>query len=301
MGIWNAIGNVISSGINAWSQSNTNDANARLADRQNQWNLQQWQRENEYNLPANQVQRMREAGLNPDMYYGQNGLMNESAPSPTMERATMYPFQGDFDPINAYYQGELVKAQVDLMNAQADEARSGSGVKRQEERAKRFQNDLNDALSNLDYGEVEVTAPDGSTEVHPVKVNYFLQKHKNELKKQGFDVDKSEYEMKDLLYNYIVLTGVDSEFYSEMFPNYSAHSAALRGSYKLMKLSAEIAEFNKEMVKAESQGAEAFNKWLEKYKDNPVVNLLFILKGIQKSSPSLAAPTAEIAKILLTR
>lgn len=35
-----------------------------------QWNLEQWNRENEYNSPAAQLQRAAEAGMNPNMLYG---------------------------------------------------------------------------------------------------------------------------------------------------------------------------------------------------------------------------------------
>ena len=41
----------------------TNKANKELAEQQNQWNLEQWQRENEYNHPAEQAKRLKEAGL----------------------------------------------------------------------------------------------------------------------------------------------------------------------------------------------------------------------------------------------
>ena len=37
----------------------------------NEWNMQQWQRENEYNAPAQQMTRLEAAGLNPNLMYGQ--------------------------------------------------------------------------------------------------------------------------------------------------------------------------------------------------------------------------------------
>lgn len=43
----------------------TNALNKELAYQQNEWNLQQWNRENEYNKPSAQMERMREAGINP--------------------------------------------------------------------------------------------------------------------------------------------------------------------------------------------------------------------------------------------
>lgn len=66
-----------------WTQANmsdaTNMANLALAKWQYQANLEQWQRENEYNSPAAQMQRYQDAGLNPNLIYGQQNL---SAGSP---------------------------------------------------------------------------------------------------------------------------------------------------------------------------------------------------------------------------
>lgn len=66
------------------------DYNRRMAFQQNQWNLQQWKRENAaliaatnderaYNSPAAQKGRLMAAGLNPDMMYGGSGISNISS------------------------------------------------------------------------------------------------------------------------------------------------------------------------------------------------------------------------------
>lgn len=57
--------------------------NLMLARQQNQWNLEQWERENYYNSPISQMARLRAAGLNPDLMYGQ-GTTGNSAGSPEM-------------------------------------------------------------------------------------------------------------------------------------------------------------------------------------------------------------------------
>lgn len=61
----------------------TRQYNYMLAQRQNQWNLEQWNRENAYNTPSAMMQRYRDAGLNPDMMMS-NGAQNLSAQSPQM-------------------------------------------------------------------------------------------------------------------------------------------------------------------------------------------------------------------------
>lgn len=72
--------------IKAQQQENalTRQYNLMLAKQQNQWNLEQWNRENAYNDPSSQMQRLRTAGLNPDLMY-QNGAAGlQSASSPDM-------------------------------------------------------------------------------------------------------------------------------------------------------------------------------------------------------------------------
>ncbi len=63
----------------------TREYNLNLAKQQNQWNIEQWQREQAaleaergYNTPAAQKARLQAAGLNPDLMYGQGGVSNVS-------------------------------------------------------------------------------------------------------------------------------------------------------------------------------------------------------------------------------
>lgn len=58
--------------------------NLNLAKQQNQWSLDQWNRENNYNTPAAQRLRMAQAGLNPDLVYGNGAAQSLAASSPDM-------------------------------------------------------------------------------------------------------------------------------------------------------------------------------------------------------------------------
>lgn len=55
---------------NYQAQVETNKANADLAAQQNQWNIDQWNRENAYNSPAEQRARFEQAGINPYLALG---------------------------------------------------------------------------------------------------------------------------------------------------------------------------------------------------------------------------------------
>lgn len=54
-----------------------------FANMENQWNIEQWHRQNKYNSPIEQMARLRQAGLNPNLLYGSFNPGNASS-SPTM-------------------------------------------------------------------------------------------------------------------------------------------------------------------------------------------------------------------------
>lgn len=58
--------------------------NFMLAKTQNEWNIQQWERSNEYNNPLNQMLRLKEAGLNPNLVYGNGAGQSLAAPNPQL-------------------------------------------------------------------------------------------------------------------------------------------------------------------------------------------------------------------------
>lgn len=99
--------------------------NEEQIDKQWKRNLEQWHRENAYNSPVQQVQRMKQAGLNPALAYMNGGSFVPAATSPEAgaSRATQYGVATQLDP--------LTMAQVDLMKAQAEDARASADQKEQ--------------------------------------------------------------------------------------------------------------------------------------------------------------------------
>ena len=90
---------------------------------QNAWNMEMWQKENEYNSPAAQVQRLREAGLNP-LFYGLDGSSAnalESAQPLGYERAESN-FQTN--PFAAGFAAASQAAQVANIQAQTEKTKS---------------------------------------------------------------------------------------------------------------------------------------------------------------------------------
>ncbi len=102
---------VIGTGANIVSTWMTNAANERMQQEQNKWNLEQWERNNAYNSPAAQMQRLKAAGINPDLMYGQNAggaSGNSAAPAPGTQPIPKQPFRVD----------PYLTAQLKLLQAQ---------------------------------------------------------------------------------------------------------------------------------------------------------------------------------------
>lgn len=77
---------------NKQEQQANREYNLNLARMQNQWTIDQWYREAQYNSPAAYRARLQDAGMNPDLAYGNvngvapaSGAMTSGAPSPPVD------------------------------------------------------------------------------------------------------------------------------------------------------------------------------------------------------------------------
>lgn len=111
--------------------------NLMLAQQQNQWNQEQWERENEYNTPVNQIGRLKEAGLNPDLAYGSGSAQSLAASSPQMTSgAPSTPVDMSAlgqkltlgQAIQQSLANELTQAQIDNIKANSRKTEAESGL-----------------------------------------------------------------------------------------------------------------------------------------------------------------------------
>ena len=123
-------GAAIGAAANLWATDQTNKANERLQRQQNEHNLQLWHLNNEYNTPVQQMQRLKDAGLNPDMMYiqGQANSLGNSA-SPAQGQSPFPHISQSFDP----------KLTAELSNLMADTYK-----KRMEGKGQDIQNEIMD-------------------------------------------------------------------------------------------------------------------------------------------------------------
>lgn len=124
--------------INAYNKMNWDSENARdmrayyekMAEKQNEWNLNMWNKTNEYNSPSAQIQRLRDAGLNP-LYYGLDGSSAnalESAQPLGYERASAGVFGNPMyqSGVEAMLKAQNIAAQTKLTEAQAKKEEIGN-------------------------------------------------------------------------------------------------------------------------------------------------------------------------------
>ncbi len=118
---------LVSTAANAVSQGLTNRANRkfseRMYDKQYSDNVQFWNMQNEYNSPEQQMQRLQDANLNPNMVYGgsSGGTAGTAGPVPTPDVQSVQHRAPNFDGIgnagttylNAMYDYDIKQAQLD--------------------------------------------------------------------------------------------------------------------------------------------------------------------------------------------
>lgn len=155
--ILSGLGSIISGGIAAKSQANTNKTNLQIAretnqanranqEYQNQWNLNMWNAQNEYNDPSQQRSRLENAGLNP-IFFGLDGTGNagalQSAPftavnGAPMENSGQFLAGGIMNAINSI-------ADIDLKKAQAENIRANTDNVKEDTKGKSLSNEITEA------------------------------------------------------------------------------------------------------------------------------------------------------------
>lgn len=133
-GLFGGIGSVISGAIGAKSTSNTNKTNLKINQMNNEFNareaqkardfqLDMWNRENEYNSASSQRKRLEEAGFNPYMNDAQAGTatgMSGTSSASAAGAASQIPYTPDFQSVGVNLASALKmmseKKQTDIEN-----------------------------------------------------------------------------------------------------------------------------------------------------------------------------------------
>lgn len=102
--------------------------NKEMAELQNQYNIDMWNRQNEYNSPLQQMNRLKEAGLNPNLMYSQGNVGNASsapqmsAPNAPDAQSAMRDAARAINPLQVMEM--VIKLRKDLADAESAEQRA---------------------------------------------------------------------------------------------------------------------------------------------------------------------------------
>lgn len=126
-----AAGSIIGGLINSGSQSENNqkqlDFAQKMYDQQKTDSLDMWNKQNAYNSPQSQMDRLKSAGLNPNLVYGNGSAVNTASPVSVPSQphvALTAPRPGDAISAGAsaglsnYYDTQIKSAQIDNLKAQ---------------------------------------------------------------------------------------------------------------------------------------------------------------------------------------
>lgn len=123
---WQAAGQAIATAGNVIAQGNVNRRtrkwNEKMYERQRKDALADWNMQNQYNTPAAQMARYKEAGLNPNLIYGQS---NESGVVRSTDAKSWNPQAPDVAAVatsamDRYFNAQMKSAQINNLRAQND-------------------------------------------------------------------------------------------------------------------------------------------------------------------------------------
>ena len=111
--------------INGLSQGRQNRLNRQFQREENQkardYNTQMWEKNNAYNDPSQQMERLKNAGINPHLAYSQGGVTNTSSSPASSNASSMPEGRAPQLDVNAMLNARLVGEQIN--NIKADTAK----------------------------------------------------------------------------------------------------------------------------------------------------------------------------------
>tara|TARA_B100000900_G_scaffold395620_1_gene394172 strand:+ start:226 stop:996 length:771 start_codon:yes stop_codon:yes gene_type:complete len=170
-----------------------NRSRKREAQRQRDFSESMWNRQNAYNTPKNQMQRLKDAGLNPALMYGQGTVGNAEKALPYQQPQIESVGVNAAQQAAAGGQASLVKSQENLNNANAGFQAIAGAVKAGEygiaKEMSKYQMDNLQSSTNKMTQEVEnLRSQKGLTDQ-----NILNQKTVNQLNKEYVKLEKQGF------------------------------------------------------------------------------------------------------------
>lgn len=174
-----------------------NQFNAQEAQKNRDFQLQMFNRTNDYNSPKQQMQRFMEAGLNPDLMYG-NGSSSIAAQSPSGSQASGTSPIAAVDMQQRAANVALTQAQTRLIEHQADNLDADTGKKGAETSGILTENEVQRQLAEgrITMQGIEISlAQFDLNELKPLEKQQLFHSVQN-LQREGLNLDATLKEIK---------------------------------------------------------------------------------------------------------
>lgn len=208
--ILGGVGQLLNTGANFLMQRYQNRENLKMAKYAYSKDLEMWNKNNAYNTPSEQMRRLNEAGLNPNLVYGTGSVHGNTSGSlpnynaPTMEyNHTPVDFQGL---ITMYQDLRLKQAQIDNVKAQTRGVDTDNFVKLQDATTKQSidwwsKKNENDIVSSTMDANLKSLQEQMTRALQGSRVQSELSKNSAEVKYQetrGFESDLNREALKSM-------------------------------------------------------------------------------------------------------
>lgn len=175
---WQAASQSASTAASAIATSSTNRKtrawNEKMMDKQRQWALDDWNRQNQYNSPTAQMQRLREAGLNPNLVYGNGatttaGEIRSTDVKPWNPKAPNFESMGNS--VMAYQDVRMREAQINNLAAQGEDIRESAMLKRAQRSKVEGDTEWINWKTNFEKSLEDISADIRSKNLHKLRVD----------------------------------------------------------------------------------------------------------------------------------
>lgn len=226
--------------------------NEKMFQKQNDFNLEMWQLNNEYNSPEKQVQRMREAGLNP-LFYGLDGSSASAVQSAQLlgyDRASLpnlkNPYNGGLSNIvSSMKDVELKNAQIDKLKEDSSSLHLDNEFKERTLNARVEAEDLKNSISKKQMSLIDKQIDEASQRI-----------------KESVARTDNEIEKKLLIQSETNLRNVQAQQIVELLP----YEKLLKSAQTIAQKAAAAASFAKAAIDNKLLDEGAVDAMIDEYK-----------------------------------
>lgn len=151
------LGGLISGGLGLFGDAINMVVQEAENQKAREWSEKMWNKQNEYNSPTQQIKRLKQAGLNPALMYGQGvgSMQAGSVPSPTSYGKSL----GKIDfraAVSAYQDAQLKDKQLDILDKEISLKEQEMRMRDEELRGKKLENDKQQYFKDNGTWDIEV-------------------------------------------------------------------------------------------------------------------------------------------------